>query len=187
MNIHLPPILGFTRYQSFDPSPYAKKNVVGICFRRLAMWSMMAQWWPNDGLILAVTEDSRCGVPGAFWPCGQPSRGHHSTTGGTGKSLVEKSDPGLITLSWVIQHGWKIPHTIPKRQTKKKATLRHVCLSRVVGQYVWERPHFCLGHHHHLTTIQLRALRLGMRVPAVRQLRWHWEPGGLKRTVGTYT
>ena len=34
---------------------------------------------------------------------------------------------------------------------------------------------------------QLRALRLGMRVPAVRQLRWHWEPGGLKRTVGTYT
>ena len=35
MNIHLPAILGFTRYQGFDPSPYVgaplKRQLVGIC------------------------------------------------------------------------------------------------------------------------------------------------------------
>ena len=91
-------------------------------------------------------------------------------------------------------------HTIPKRQTKKSnvATClfikshRAICLRATPFLVVWV-----------ITTIQLRQLRdlrLGMRVPAVRQLRWHWEPGGLKRksqtapnqrglkrTVGTYT
>ena len=148
-----------------------------------------------------MTEDSRCGVPGACWPCGQqPSRGHHGTTGGTGKSLVEKSDPGLITLSSEKFNMAGKSHTIPKRQTKKSnvATClfikshRAICLRATPFLVVWV-----------ITTIQLRQLRdlrLGMRVPAVRQLRWHWEPGGLKRksqtapnqrglkrTVGTYT
>jgi len=29
MNIHLPAILGFTRYQGFDPSPYPRKGKGG--------------------------------------------------------------------------------------------------------------------------------------------------------------
>jgi hypothetical protein len=30
MNIHLPAILGFTRYQGFDPSPHKKKEEVKL-------------------------------------------------------------------------------------------------------------------------------------------------------------
>jgi hypothetical protein len=30
MNIHLPAILGFTRYQGFDPSPYRLEKMSGV-------------------------------------------------------------------------------------------------------------------------------------------------------------
>jgi hypothetical protein len=37
---------------------------------------------------------------------------------------------------------WLENPTLYQKGRQKKATLRHVCLSRVIGQYVWERPHF---------------------------------------------
>ena len=36
MNIHLPAILGFTRYQGFDPSPYQEEQ--DIDFADFATW-----------------------------------------------------------------------------------------------------------------------------------------------------
>jgi hypothetical protein len=38
MNIHLPAILGFTRYQGFDPSPY----------KGLPHWNRKIMWLPYD-------------------------------------------------------------------------------------------------------------------------------------------
>ena len=145
---------------------------------------MMTQWWPDLGGDRRFPMWCSWSMLAMWTTTQQGSSQHHwwywKITRWKIWSWVDY--PFLGNSTWLEN-----PTHHTKKADKKKATLRHVCLSRVVGQYVWERPHFCLGHHHHLTTIQLRALRLGMRVPAVRQLRWHWEPGGLKRTVGTYT
>ena len=52
MNIHLPAILGFTRYQGFDPSPYLSiffgepyATPKGSC----ATFSHVSAPWPNKG------------------------------------------------------------------------------------------------------------------------------------------
>ena len=52
MNIHLPAILGFTRYQGFDPSPFER------CFR-ISPWNVCigidlqkAQLWNADGMYI---------------------------------------------------------------------------------------------------------------------------------------
>ena len=47
MNIHLPAILGFTRYQGFDPSPYGTKKMFQTTNQ--LMWLMdQVPWGPLD-------------------------------------------------------------------------------------------------------------------------------------------
>ena len=54
MNIHLPAILGFTRYQGFDPSPYIYMYVCGMIFQVsngewVCQWWMGSEWWAELG------------------------------------------------------------------------------------------------------------------------------------------
>ena len=50
MNIHLPAILGFTRYQGFDPSPVVSS------WNTLLQWSFPELSWTNPNLDPTVTD-----------------------------------------------------------------------------------------------------------------------------------
>ena len=86
---------------------------------------MMTQWWPDLGDRRFPMWCSWSML--AMWTATQGSSQHHWWY--WFQSLLEKSDPGLITLSLLIQHGWKIPHKKKNKKADKKKMQRcYLCL-----------------------------------------------------------
>ena len=116
MNIHLPAILGFTRYQGFDPSPFVKS-----CFSHFDamtsltsptnLWTPPPQPMPNttlrqderlmDPSVLEELKSLSNGVPRFV----TNSRGNHMETPGKkhGKNVTKKNDSGLDR-GWIPYH-----------------------------------------------------------------------------------
>ena len=107
MNIHLPAILGFTRYQGFDPSPYAWRMPLTTSSRYIVQWYTIRA---DGATLFFLMERCQCNFvqklnlgPLDHWTIGRWQQKEHVTNFAR-RAMNEIVIPGMMMKKWWT--GW---------------------------------------------------------------------------------